>query len=206
MKVTRVETLHADAGHKDYSFCKISTDDAGIVGWSEYSGNQGVDTLIESLGAQIVGRDPCAVDAISQRLRRQMQGNSFGGTAFMAIAALENALIDIKAKAVGLPVCELLGGPIHRTLPVYWTQCGNCRLDRGWNIGGGPNSGRTPVRSYEDVTALGREAVAEHGFNSIKTMIFVWGEERGSTLLEPMGGASRELSTHSIISKLAQWN
>jgi hypothetical protein len=37
-------------------------------------------------------------------------------------------------------------------------------------------------------------------------MIFVWGEERGSTLLEPMGGASRELSTHSIISKLAQWD
>ena len=124
MKVVQVDTLHADGGHKDYSFCKITTDDAAIVGWSEYTGNPGVDTLILGLGRTLVGRDdPRAVDAISQRLRRQMQGNSFGGTAFMAIAALENALIDIKAKAVGLPVCELLGGPIHRQLPTESQQC-----------------------------------------------------------------------------------
>jgi L-alanine-DL-glutamate epimerase-like enolase superfamily enzyme len=186
MKVLQVKTLHADGGHKDYSFCKITTDGA-IVGWSEYSGNPGVDTLILGLGRSLVGRDPRAVDVISQRLRRQMQGNSFGGTAFMAIAALENALIDIKAKAVGLPVCDLLGGPIHHWLPVYWTQCGNCRLDHGWNIGGGSNSGRPPVRSYADVTALGREAVTQHGFKSIKTMIFSFDETKGSTLLEPMG-------------------
>ena len=157
---------------------------------SEYAGNAGVDSLILSLGGSLAGQDPRAVEVISQRLRLNMTGNSYGGTAFMAIAAIENALIDIKAKDLGIPVCELLGGPIHKRLPVYWTQCGNCRLDRGWNIGGGPNSGRTPVRSYEDVTELGREAVEEHGFKSIKTMIFLFDQEGGSTLLPPTGGGN----------------
>ena len=35
MKITAVETLHADAGWRDFSFCKISAGN-GLVGWSEY--------------------------------------------------------------------------------------------------------------------------------------------------------------------------
>ena len=76
-------------------------------------------------------------------------------------------------------------GPIRSQLPVYWTQCGNCRLDRGWAVGhpGEPNSGKTPVRSYEDVVALGREA-AEHpqGFRSLKSMIFDFEGEESSLM------------------------
>ena len=34
MKITTIESLHADAGQRDSDFLKISTDD-GIVGWSE---------------------------------------------------------------------------------------------------------------------------------------------------------------------------
>lgn len=168
MKLARVETLFADAGHKDYNFCKITTDDATIVGWSEYSAGQalpGVAALIQSMGASLVGQDPRAVERISQRLRQPLAGSAYGGVAYQAVAAIENALIDIKAKAAGLSVCELLGGPIHSTLPVYWTQCGNCRLDDGWNIGGGPNSGKTPVRSYDDVVKIAEEAVSKVSFD-----------------------------------------
>jgi galactonate dehydratase len=36
MKIATVESLHADAGHRNFDFLKITTDD-GLVGWSEYN-------------------------------------------------------------------------------------------------------------------------------------------------------------------------
>ena len=36
MKITKVESLHADAGQRNFDFLKISTDE-GIAGWSEYN-------------------------------------------------------------------------------------------------------------------------------------------------------------------------
>ena len=77
-------------------FCKITTDDGAIVGWSENSGPAGVDTLILSMGASLVGEDPRAVERISQRLRQPLAGSAYGGVAYQAVAAIENALIDIK--------------------------------------------------------------------------------------------------------------
>ena len=48
-----------------------------------------------------------------------------------AIAAIENALLDIKAKTYGVPVHALFGGPVRTTLPIYWSHCGNCRVVSG---------------------------------------------------------------------------
>ena len=36
MKITKVESRHADGGWRSLDFFKISTDE-GIVGWSEYN-------------------------------------------------------------------------------------------------------------------------------------------------------------------------
>ena len=36
MKIARIEDLHCDAGWRDFSFLKVTTDD-GLVGWSEYN-------------------------------------------------------------------------------------------------------------------------------------------------------------------------
>ena len=41
-----------------------------------------------------------------------------------AIAGIENALLDVKAKALGIPVYELFGGPTRDSIPVYWSHCG----------------------------------------------------------------------------------
>ena len=62
MKITRVESLHADAGHRNFDFLKISTDD-GLVGWSEYNesfGGMGVSAVIDGLSPVIIGKDPRA--------------------------------------------------------------------------------------------------------------------------------------------------
>src|SRR5947208_15530470 len=49
MKIARLESLHADAGQRNFDFLKITTDD-GLVGWSEYNesfGGAGVSAVID---------------------------------------------------------------------------------------------------------------------------------------------------------------
>jgi len=112
MKVARLEHLHADAGKGVLDFLKLTTDDGG-VGWSEYNetfGGAGVTAAIDGLAPLVIGRDPRAREAIVTTLyavRRQAPG----GVIQQAIAAIENAMLDVKARALGIPVYEMLGGP-----------------------------------------------------------------------------------------------
>ena len=60
MKIVKVEDLHCDAGWRDFSFLKITTDD-GIVGWSEYNesyGSAGLTAVIRRLAQSLIGADP----------------------------------------------------------------------------------------------------------------------------------------------------
>jgi galactonate dehydratase len=45
----------------------------------------------------------------------------------MAIGAIENALVDIKVKALGIPVYEMLGGAVRDRVQLYWSHCGTYR-------------------------------------------------------------------------------
>jgi L-alanine-DL-glutamate epimerase-like enolase superfamily enzyme len=91
-----------------------------------------------------------------------------GGINQQAIAAIENALVDLKAKALGVPVCELLGGPVRDRLRLYWSHCGTWRVRFGEQIRAW--TGAAPIRSLEDLTAQGAE-VAARGFKGLKTNI-----------------------------------
>src|SRR5262249_62195291 len=50
-----------------------------------------------------------------------------GGLHAHAIAAIVNACLDLKGKALGVPVCELIGGAVRERMPVYWSRCGVLR-------------------------------------------------------------------------------
>src|SRR5216110_1667470 len=105
MKITKIEDLHCDAGWRVNSFLKITTDD-GLVGWSEYMegyGAQGLTGVIQKMGECLIGQDPRPVERISALLYAATR-QAAGGLNQMAIAAIENALVDIKAKALGVPV------------------------------------------------------------------------------------------------------
>ena len=129
MRITSVDTLSCDAGWRDFSYLKVSTD-AGIVGWSEFTeshGNRGLARVIADLAEPLHGRDPRPVESVTaylQALTRQQPG----GVLQQAIAAIENALLDIKARDLGVPVYEMLGGPLRTRLPLYWSHCGSYRL------------------------------------------------------------------------------
>lgn len=169
MKITKLEILHCDAGWRINSFLKVSTDE-GIVGWSEFMegyGAQGLGIIIEKLGARLIGQDPRPVERISALLYAATR-QAAGGLNAQAIAAIENALVDVKAKALGVPVYEMLGGPIRDRLEVYWSHCGTYRarhFDRIREL-----AGVDPVRSLDDIVRLGAEVKAK-GFRGLKTNI-----------------------------------
>jgi galactonate dehydratase len=170
MKITNVQDLHADGGWRTLSFLKITTDE-GLVGWSEFHEGRAVPGLtgvIRKLATAVIGMDPRSTSSISAFLYA-MTRTTAGGMIAQAIAAIENACLDIKAKALGVPVYELFGGAIRNRLPVYWSHCGTLRARY-------PDLfGTAPLRSLDDVVVLGRE-VAARGFRALKTNILVVGE------------------------------
>ncbi|MBO0710376.1 MAG: mandelate racemase/muconate lactonizing enzyme family protein [Acetobacteraceae bacterium] len=165
MKIEKIEDLHCDAGWRTFSFLKISTAD-GITGWSEYTeadGSRGLTAIIRGLSDLVIGQDPRRVQFItSLLLNRTIQAP--GGINQRAIAAIENALLDIKAKALGVPVYDMLGGAVRERIPVYWSHCGTYRV-RNHELLGVP-----PLRSYDDLARLGQE-VTRRGFKALKTNI-----------------------------------
>src|SRR5579884_2859756 len=176
MKITAVESLHADGGGRAFDFLKVSTDE-GLVGWSEYNegfGGLGVTQVIERLAPVLIGKDPRAVEAhVAQMLA--LRRVAAGGVNQQAIGALENALVDIKAKALGIPVYELLGGPVRTRLPVYWSHCGTYRARYGDKIK--EWAGVEPIRRLDDIVRLGEEVRAK-GFKGLKTNIIRFDAER----------------------------
>ena len=129
MKVKSYETFKCDAGWRTFSFLKLVTDD-GIVGWSEYNesfGSPGLAGVIDALMPHVIGTDPMALEWINAVLATRST-QSRGGVMRQAIAAIENALLDIKGKALGVPVYQLFGGTLRDRIPVYWSHCGSYRM------------------------------------------------------------------------------
>jgi len=170
MKITAIESLHADAGWRVFSFLKISTDE-GITGWAEYNesyGSRGLSSVIAKLGERLIGRDPRPSERIFAELYAVTR-QAPGGVNAQAIAAIENALLDIRARALNVPVYALFGGPIRERLRLYWSHCGTYLLQHADKVG------QPPLRSLADVTDLGRR-VAESGYTALKTNILVFDE------------------------------
>jgi L-alanine-DL-glutamate epimerase-like enolase superfamily enzyme len=172
MKIVRVETFQVDGGWESFSFLKLVTDD-GLVGWSEYNearGRKGLTGLLLNLAQSLIGMDPRAVNAIDALLYAQTRSTA-GGLQSHASAALVNACLDIKAKALGVSVRDLLGGPVRERIPVYWSHCGLFRARYSHLFGTVIDA--PPVRTLDDLRAAGRE-VAAAGFKALKTNVLIF--------------------------------
>jgi muconate cycloisomerase len=99
------------------------TTDAGITGWGDaapwapFTGTveANVGALDVHLRPLVIGANPFRVEAIMAAAGRQVVHCT------EAKAALEMALLDIVGKAVGLPVCELLGGRCRDEIPLSFS-------------------------------------------------------------------------------------
>jgi L-alanine-DL-glutamate epimerase-like enolase superfamily enzyme len=184
MKITAIESLHCDAGWRNFSFLKISTNE-GLIGYSEYNesyGSPGLSEVIRRLGELLIGQDPRPVERITADLYARTR-QAPEGLIQQAIAAIENALLDLKAKALGIPVYELFSGPVRDRLRLYWSHFGTYRLHHADVMG---------VEPLKDLAGLEKLAamVVERGFTAMKTNIFLFDEDGAAPQLH-MPGFSR---------------
>jgi L-alanine-DL-glutamate epimerase-like enolase superfamily enzyme len=170
MKIVGVEQFPVEAGWVNYCFLKLVTNE-GIAGWGEFNekrGRRGLAELIRGLGESLIGTDPREINAIDAKLYAHSRSTA-GGLQSHAIAPIINACLDIKAKALGVPVYEMLGGVLRKRIPTYWSHCG---LHRASSSLFGTVIDRPPVRNYQDIRLLGKEVV-DRGFSALKTNLLL---------------------------------
>ncbi|MCK4221719.1 MAG: mandelate racemase/muconate lactonizing enzyme family protein, partial [Dehalococcoidia bacterium] len=169
MKIRNIEAITVDAGWRPWTFVRVETDD-DIVGYGECSVARSpfaLEGAIQDLKPVVIGTDPRAYEMrFCDMIRNAIQGP--GGVRAKAIAGVELALIDIKAKALGVSVVDLFGGPTRDKVRVYWSHCGTTRALY-------PEMGRPPLRSMADIAELGREVV-RRGYTALKTNIIFPGD------------------------------
>ncbi len=120
MKITSLKTYLCNCFRTNWVFVKVETD-AGIHGWGEATleyKEQTVEAAILDLKEFLTGRDPFRIEEFRHDAYRDAYWR--GGPVLMsAIAGIEMALWDIKGKALGVPVYELLGGKVRDAVPCY---------------------------------------------------------------------------------------
>jgi galactonate dehydratase len=119
LKITKLETfIHKNS----WVFVKISTD-AGLVGWGEMLKDKSKACAVEAqeMAKYLIGQDPRPINNHWQAIYRH--GFYRGGPVLTAVlSGIDMALWDIKGKALGLPVHELLGGPTRQKIRVYGSR------------------------------------------------------------------------------------
>ncbi|MFI7310653.1 galactonate dehydratase [Streptomyces hygroscopicus] len=117
MKITRIETFLAPPR---WMFVRVDTDE-GVAGWGEpvVEGRaEPVRAAVEVLAEYLIGQDPMRIEDHWQVMTK---GGFYRGGPVLssAVAGLDQALWDIKGKHYGVPVYQLLGGPVRERVRAY---------------------------------------------------------------------------------------
>lgn len=117
MKIDRVETFRVTPR---WLFLKISTDQ-GVSGWGEpvVEGRAGtVQAAVDELSDYLIGSDPLRIEDTWQVLTK---GGFYRGGAVLAsaVAGIDQALWDIAGQVHGVPIYDLLGGPVREKVRIY---------------------------------------------------------------------------------------
>lgn len=174
MKITQVEIFHVHTRRTTSQrpiLIRIDTDEGihgvGEVGLAYGVGGAAGAAMVKELSARILGRDPFQTERIWEDFFKHTFWGQGGGTVvFSGISAIDIALWDIKAKALGVPLYQLLGGKVNDKLRAYASQ-----LQFGWNH---------PERLELDSTARYVEealrAVSD-GYDAVKVDVLAHGRD-----------------------------
>ena len=172
MRIAKVKTFLVEGSKYNWTLLKIETDN-GLHGWGEatnWPGSPLVEAACRHVGDCILGLDARQIDFIWTKLYRDMHWLGQAGPLLSAISAVDIALWDLKGKALGAPVYELLGGAYRRKVELYANY---------WFIDGGHEP-----REY---ARQARETVAQ-GFTALKLDPFAHVYYRyGENLSESLG-------------------
>lgn len=102
--------------------CRIDTDD-GLTGWGEAFGPARIHkTIIDHYCTDyLIGKDPFDTAVIWDHLYNMFRDNGQKGVTVQALSAVDIALWDIKGKAVGRPVYQMMGGSYRPRIEPYAT-------------------------------------------------------------------------------------
>ncbi|MDQ2799973.1 MAG: galactonate dehydratase, partial [Armatimonadota bacterium] len=120
MNASTIRSLELFQVPPRWLFLKITTED-GLAGWGEPIVEGKADTVrvcVEEMGEALVGKDASHIEDLWQTLYR---GGFYRGGPVLtsAISGIEQALWDLKGKRLGVPIYDLLGGPVREKMRVY---------------------------------------------------------------------------------------
>jgi galactonate dehydratase len=149
-RIAKIETFHVPPR---WLFVRVESED-GAVGWGEASlegWGEAVDGAFDAFRDRFIGSDPFNIEDIWQVGYRG--GFYRGGAVLMsALSGLEQALWDLKGRALGLPAWQMLGGKVRNTVRSY-----------AWIGGDRPSeiAEAAQVRKNQGFTAVKMNATAE---------------------------------------------
>lgn len=170
MKITSIDVMQVPSGNAGSKrgawspvIVRVNTDEGisgfGEVGLAYGKGWRAGFGIVQDFAEAIIGENPMKIEKIWETLFRKTFWGMGGGTVINAgISAIDIALWDIKGKALGVPVYELLGGKTNEKLRVYASQ-----LQFNW----GEKIDKQTLITPEEYAEVTRKAVAE-GYTCIK--------------------------------------
>ena len=107
----------------EFLFVEVTTDE-GITGWGEittttYLANRALRAMLRQIGSVLVGEDPAHIERLWHKMFRSFTYMGSRGAAVECVSGIDIALWDIRGKALGKPIYELLGGPVRDEIALY---------------------------------------------------------------------------------------
>ena len=121
MKITDVKVWLVEGIKYNWTMLKIYTDEGytGVGEATNWPGSQIVEAAAIEVGQRIIGYDPMRTDFIWTKLYRDLNWVGPFGASMCAISGIDMALLDLKAKVLGVPMYELLGGTFRKKIRLY---------------------------------------------------------------------------------------
>ena len=121
MKITDVKVWLVEGVKYNWTLLKIYTDEGatGVGEATNWPGSPIVYHAAKHVGERIIGMDPMQTDFIWTKLYRDLNWVGPFGASMCAISGIDMALMDLKAKVLGVPMYELLGGAFRKEILLY---------------------------------------------------------------------------------------
>ncbi|MDR2980932.1 MAG: mandelate racemase/muconate lactonizing enzyme family protein [Puniceicoccales bacterium] len=121
MKITDVKVWLVEGTKYNWTMMKVYTDTGhtGVGEATNWPGSPIIEAAARHIGERVIGLDPMRTDFIWTKLYRDLNWIGPFGASMCAISGLDMALLDLKAKVLGVPMYQLLGGAYRTEILLY---------------------------------------------------------------------------------------
>ncbi|MEL7482829.1 MAG: mandelate racemase/muconate lactonizing enzyme family protein [Planctomycetota bacterium] len=152
MRIDDVQVWLVEGVKYNWTLLRVTTETGhtGIGESTSWPGSPIIEAATRHVGERVIGLDPMRTDFVWTKLYRDLNWIGPFGASMCAISGLDMALLDLKAKVLGVPMYQLLGGAYRNLVQLYANY---------WFTGGG--------HSPDDYAKQARRVV-KLGFSGLK--------------------------------------